>query len=113
LIKQEIWTRVNFSYTSASSTLVESSPFGWSSPGKQNKYKKSKLICLNILGFELKQSTEERTWRTWRKSLPPKSISMPRMQVGVGITVFNSCLPLEVNMLKAISNEKTPKHIRV
>jgi hypothetical protein len=27
--------------------------------------------------------------------------------------VFNSCLPLEVNMLKAISNEKTPKHIRV
>jgi len=39
LIKQEIGTRVNFSYTSASSTLVESSPFGWSSPGKQNKYK--------------------------------------------------------------------------
>jgi hypothetical protein len=27
--------------------------------------------------------------------------------------VFNSCLPLEVNMLKTISNEKTPKHIRV
>jgi hypothetical protein len=27
--------------------------------------------------------------------------------------VFNSCIPLEVNMLKAISNEKTPTHIRV